>query len=146
MNRARFLIPLLCSLSLALTALAESPKEKSTDVTAAQVNGTWKSGKNTFKVWALGGGKLQLSFDGVYEYKSPAGPMANTGEASGIGKIEGDTAVFHPDGAEETDKITLQFTGGKLVVKQEGTCGFGNHVFADGTYRKSNGKKPKFDE
>jgi len=39
----------------------------------------------------------------------------------------------------------MKFTGGKLIVKQEGTCGFGNHVFADGTYKKTSGKKPSFD-
>ncbi len=153
MNRTytRLIAAFFCGSALTLTLLAEPPKKKTAgseakDVTAAQVNGTWESRKNTFRIWALGGGKLRVSFDGVYEFKSAAGLMANTGEASGIAAIEGDTAIFHPEGAEETDRITLKFTGGKLIVKQEGTCGFGNHVFADGTYRKSSSAKPKFDE
>ena len=116
-----------------------------TDVTAAQVNGTWKCRQNTLKVWALGKGKLQVAFDGVYEYSSPQGPMANTGQGAGIATIDGDTAVFRPEGAEPECKITMRFGDGKLVVKQTGSCGFGNHVFADGTYKKTHAKKPNFE-
>ena len=59
--------------------------------------------------------------------------------------IEGDTAIFKPEGAEEECRITLKFTGGKLVVMQTGICGFGNNVTAAGTYKKVSGKKPKFE-
>ena len=116
------------------------------DVTAKQVNGTWRSGKNEFKIWALGQRKLQIEFSGIYEYKTGGGERtANTGEGSGIAHIEGDTAIFKPDGAEDECKITLKFSGGKLVVTQEGTCGFGFNVRADGTYKKFSAGKPKFD-
>ena len=71
--------------------------------------------------------------------------MANEGEGSGIAKIEGDTAIFKPDGAEDECKITLKFTGEKLVVAQNGICGFGFNVTAEGTYKKVSSKKPKFD-
>ena len=125
-------------LIFALTAGAEG------DLTATQVNGTWRLKNNEFKVWALGQQRLQIEFFGTYEYKSPAGPMANTGEGSGIARIEGDTAIFKPEGAEEDCQITLKFTEGKLVVTQTGSCGFGNHVYADGTYKKVSSKKPKF--
>ena len=70
--------------------------------------------------------------------------MANTGEGNGTAKIEGDTAIFKPDGAEEECQITLKFTGSKLVVTQTGICGFGHNVSAEGTYKKSSSKKPKF--
>jgi hypothetical protein len=119
---------------------------ESKDVTAAQVNGTWKSGKNTFQIWALGKGKLQIAFDGVYEYKLPSGPMANTGQGAGTATIDGDTAIFVPEGAESDCKITLKFAAKKLIVKQEGQCGFGNHVYAEGTYRKVSAKKPNFEQ
>ena len=115
------------------------------DVTAADVNGTWRSGKNEFKIWALGQQKLQIEFSGVWEHESAAGPTANTGEGSGIAKIEGDTAIFKPEGVEDECKITLKFTRGKLVVTQEGICGFGFNVTADGTYKKTSSHKPKFD-
>jgi hypothetical protein len=115
------------------------------DVTAAQVNGTWKMKNNEFKIWALGQQRLQIEFFGTYEYKSPAGPMANTGEGRGIARIEGDTAIFKPDGAEEECQITLKFGNGKLIVTQTGMCGFGHNVIADGTYHRTSSKKPKFE-
>ena len=115
------------------------------DVSAAQVNGTWKSKNNEFKIWALGQQRLQIEFSGVYEYESPQGPMANEGQGSGIARIDGDTAIFKPDGAEDECRITLKFASGKLIVDQTGTCGFGNNVYANGTYKKVSSKKPKFE-
>jgi len=115
------------------------------DVTAAQVNGTWKMKSNEFKIWALGQQRLQIEFSGIYEYKTPQGRMANDGQGSGIARIEGDTAIFKPDGAEDECAITLKFTSGKLVVTQTGTCGFGHNVTAEGTYKKVSATKPKFD-
>ena len=115
------------------------------DVTAAQVNGTWQLRNNEFKILALGQQKLQIEFFGTYEYKSPAGPMANTGEGSGIAQIDGDTAIFKPEGAEDECAITLKFRRGNLVVTQTGICGFGHNVTAEGTYKKVSAKKPKFD-
>lgn len=115
------------------------------DVTAAQVNGTWKTKTGEFKIWALGQQRLQIEFFGTYEYQSPQGPTANEGQGSGIARIEGNTAIFKPEGAEDDCKITLKFTGGKLVATQTGICGFGHNVSADGTYKKVSSKKPKFD-
>ena len=115
------------------------------DVTAAQVNGTWKTKIGEFKIWALGQQRLQIEFFGTYEYQSPQGPTANEGQGSGIARIEGNTAIFKPEGAEDDCKITLKFTSGKLVATQTGICGFGHNVSADGTYKKVSSKKPKFD-
>ncbi len=140
---------LLGGAALALFAVLYTTQARAamqTVVTAAQVNGTWDSKYGTFKVWALGNQKLKVEFDGVYEYTSSAGPMANTGEGRGIAFIEGNTAIFRPDGAEEACKITMKFTRGKLIVTQESNCGFGLNVTADGTYRKTSSRKPKFDE
>jgi len=124
-----------------VTATAGSDKV----VTAAQVNGTWKTKSGEFKIWALGQRRLKIEFSGVYEYKTPQGPSANEGEGSGVATIEGDTAVFKPEGAEEECQITLQFTAGKLVVTQTGICGFGHNVTAAGTYKRVSTKKPKFE-
>ena len=71
-------------------------------VTAAEVNGTWRSKTGTFKVWALGKQRLQVEFFGVYEYKTSAGPMAKTGEGSGTAFIEGDTAHLNRKEAMKT--------------------------------------------
>ena len=72
------------------------------------------------------------------------GPMAHTGEGSGIATIEGDTVIFRPEGAEEECQLPLKFIGSKLVVTQTGICGFGHNVSAEGTYKKVSSKKPKF--
>jgi hypothetical protein len=138
----------LCSLILSAHVL-QLPQAYSSEqkiVTAAQVNGTWRRKTGTFKVWALGKQRLQVEFFGVYEYKTSAGPMANTGEGSGIAFIEGDTATFKPEGSDEDCKITMKFREGKLIVEQEGGCGFGQNVTTDGTYKKVSSGKPRFGE
>lgn len=133
-------IPLFFFLT-ASSALSQQQKV----VTASQVNGTWNAKTGTFKIWALGNQKLKVEFDGIYRYSTPDGPMANSGIGSGIATIEGDTAVFKPDGAEDECKITMKFARGKLIVGQEGICGFGFNVTAEGTYRKTSARKPKFE-
>ena len=132
------------ALCLAAASIVTTQAGKDTSVTAARVNGAWKAKWGEFKIWALGHQRLQVEFSGVYEYKTPMGPTANTGEGSGIATIEGDTAIFKPEGAEEECQIMLKFTGGKLVVPQTSICGFGHNVSAAGTYKKVSAKKPKF--
>jgi len=134
----------ISALCLAATSIVTVRAGSDKSVTAAQVNGTWQTKWGEFKIWALGHQRLQVEFSGVYEYKTPRGPSANTGEGSGIATIEGDTATFKPEGAEEECRITLKFTGDKLVVTQTGICGFGHNVTAAGTYKRISGKKPKF--
>jgi hypothetical protein len=140
---SKFILRIALWLAAASTLTAHADSEKS--VTAAQVNGTWKRKFGEFRIWALGEQRLQVEFSGVYEYKTPQGPIANEGEGSGIATIEGDTAIFKPEGAEEECQITLKFTGSKLVVTQTGICGFGHNVSAEGTYKKVSSKKPKFE-
>ena len=113
-------------------------------VTAAQINGTWRSRRNEFKIWALGDQKLRVEFSGVYEYKSPQGPSANLGEGSGIAHIEGDTVTFKPDDSEDECSIMMKYVDGRLRVSQVGICGFGHNVTADGDYRRVSRTKPKF--
>jgi hypothetical protein len=132
-------------LSIAACVMVISQAYGGNDVTASAVNGTWQLRNNEFKIWALGEQRLKIEFFGTFEHDSPMGRTANTGEGSGIARIEGDTAIFKPEGAEEECKITLKFSRGKLVVAQDGICGFGFNARADGTYKKVSSKKPKFD-
>lgn len=121
-------------------AIAQSPI-----VTAAEVNGTWRSQLRTLKLWALGQGRLQVEFSGTYEYRLADGSlMANTGQGSGIASIEGLVAKFKPAGAEDECLIKMKFIGGGLQVEQVGICGFGHNVSAAGTYRKISSSKPNF--
>jgi hypothetical protein len=132
------------AMCLAAASIATVRADSDKSVTAAQVNGTWKTKSGEFKIWALGQQRLQIEFSGTYEYKTPQGQSANEGEGSGTATIEGDTAIFKPEGAEEECRITLKFTSDKLVVTQTGICGFGHNVTAAGTYKKVSAKKPKF--
>jgi hypothetical protein len=70
--------------------------------------------------------------------------MANTGTADGEATIAGDTAVLTLEDFEDC-RITMKFPrAGRLEVAQEGGCGFGFNVSADGSYRKISGAKPRF--
>ena len=139
-----FTIAVLWSSLLVLQSGVPPPQKV---VTAAQVNGTWKTRDGTFKILALGKQRLKVQFSGVYPYKLPDGTdMANMGDGDGIAVIEGTQATFKPEGAEEECAIKMKFTRGKLVVEQEGICGFGHNVSAAGTYRRTSSRKPKFEK
>ena len=113
-------------------------------VTAAQINGVYKSDRNDFRVLALGHNKLQVQFNGEWmtRYGYP-----NIGEAIGEATIDGNVATFVP-GETKNCKITMTFRPpNKMVVTQEGTdaeCGFGHNVMADGTYRRVKAGRPKW--
>jgi hypothetical protein len=145
MNSGRILL-LACAtfLSVAVPQVSLASTDGQKIVTAAQVNGTWRSNNDTFKVWALGKQRLQVEFFGIYENRRAAEPTANIGVADGIAFIEEDTAVFKPEGGDEDCKIIMRFGEGKLIVEQEGSCGFGHNVTASGTYTKISSQKPKF--
>lgn len=133
---------ILC-FSLTLQQSNVSPKPKI--VTAAQVNGTWESKLGRFKILALGKQRLKVEFSGYYPYRLADGTkMANTGEGDGIAIIEGEQATFKPEGAEDECAIKMKFAGRKLLVEQQGVCGFGHNVTADGTYRRVSSRRPKF--
>ncbi|MFY9620197.1 MAG: hypothetical protein WAM70_03120 [Pyrinomonadaceae bacterium] len=117
-------------------------------VTAAQANGTYRSGPNEIKILALGKNKLRIQMALAWEYKTPDGPMANVGEAHGEATIQNDVATFRPEGTEDCT-ITVKFLPGNRIKVGEDqmlNCGWGFNVSSTGTYRKIRGGKPKFDE
>ncbi len=110
--------------------------------------GAFKGNYNEIKIKPLGGGKLKISFELTYPYTDSSGELtANTGIGGGIAKIDGDTAIFDSDEFGAC-KITIKFVKVGLikVTQDEGSCGFGHNVTADGSYKRSSAKKPKFDE
>ena len=120
-----------------------------TGIYRSYFDGKFKGSYNEIKIQALGKGKLKVSFDLTYPYKTASGEMtANVGTNGGTATIEGDTAVFK-DLEFGQCTITLKFTKpGTLVITQQGTdgeCGFGHNVSADGTYKKVSRAKPKFE-
>ena len=134
----------LLMLVLAVSVQSQIPRV----VTAAQANGTYRYRHNEIKILALGQNKLRVQMDLIYEYKSPAGPTANTGEASGEATIENDVAVFYPMDDHKC-KITIRFLpGNKIKVSEDNMidCGFGMNVSSAGTFTKIKAGKPKFDD
>jgi hypothetical protein len=95
---------------------------------------------------ALGKNRLKVEFFGEHEYRAAGGPMANTGELSGTATIEGTVATLKELETVEGCTITMTFKAGKMVVRQDGECGFGAGVFAGGTYRRVSSRKPSFTE
>lgn len=136
------------NVAIFLTLIGFSPTLSQTPriVTANQANGTYRHRQNEIKILALGHNKLRIQMDLTYEYKSAAGPMANTGEASGEATIENDTAVFYPSDNHNC-KITITFlAGNRIKVSEDNTieCGFGMNVSSEGTYTKLKAGKPSF--
>lgn len=123
-------------------------------VGAAEVNGTfrynftgpYRGSSNEIKILALGGGKLKMQFDLIYPYKTMNGEfMANTGQDLGTAEIKGDTALFTSDETPEC-RIEVKFVRpGRIKVTHKSpvsSCGYGLNVWAQGTYRKTSGRKP----
>ncbi|MDQ2856360.1 MAG: hypothetical protein M3R68_08525 [Acidobacteriota bacterium] len=117
-------------------------------VTALRANGTYRHRGSEIRILALGHNKLRVQLDLIYEYKSQYGQMANIGSTIGEAMITNDTAIFHPPESQKCT-ITIKFlAGNRIKVTQDSDsaeCGFGNHVFADGTYVKVKGGKPQFE-
>ena len=140
----KFAVSVFFTLLLCGAALSQTPRI----VTAPQANGTYGYRQSEIKILALGHNKLRIQMDLIFAYKSPVGPTANTGEASGEATIENDTAIFYPTD-NHSCKITIKFlAGNKIKVTEEDTinCGFGMNVTSAGTYTKIKAGKPKFDE
>ncbi|HEX8568134.1 MAG TPA: hypothetical protein VF648_21015 [Pyrinomonadaceae bacterium] len=109
--------------------------------------GTYKykagGANNQISIQEIEGNKLRVELYASYEYKTASGLLnANVGEAKGVARLAGDTAVFVPDDAASCE-ISLRFSGNKLIVKAKNeieSCGFGLNVSAEGTYTKTSGK------
>ena len=146
---------LLCLVIFAFSSVASAQRAS---VSGAEVTGTfrynfkgkYKGSSSEVKILALGKGKLKISMNLIYPFTDPSGQLsANVGEAQGTANIDGDTAVFSPDGAEGC-KITIKFVKpGQIKITEDGGdsgCGFGHNVTSDGIYTKVSGAKPKFEE
>lgn len=126
--------PLIGAIALFFVSIAY---DQAKGLSGTEVNGTWTNKHGEFRIWAINPSRLQIEFSGTND--------TNTGEANGHAFLEGDTATFKPDGAEEDCSITLQFAHDKLVARQEGDCGFGLNVSAAGTYKRVSSRKPAFE-
>lgn len=119
----------------------------SVDQSGKSVTGTYELNEggraNEFKVQQSADDQITVQFEGSGEFKSQAGPMANTGSIGPIIlKFDGDKAVLtNPEAAG--CEIVLTFADDKLTAKQnENDCGLPSAVFAGGSYRRTSSKDP----
>ena len=104
------------------------------DVSAnGSVTGSYKFNENDLTVLQLPGGRIK--------FKVSAMAGSNIGEAEGEIALTDDTAVYKNNDFGKC-VIVLKFIANKAVITQDGQCGMGNNVSADGTYKKLNGKVP----
>jgi hypothetical protein len=87
----------------------------------------------------LDNNRLKVNLAVNYEYKVDGEWMANSGTASGVVSLNGNTSALVPEDFKNCE-IKMTFIDFNTVnVKQKGTetdCGFGASVYADGTYNR----------
>jgi hypothetical protein len=68
----------------------------------------------------------------------------HNGQLEGIARLENGVAIYETDSC----RLRIEFLPAKVRITQSdkvGDCGFGANVTASGSYRKIDGRKPKFD-
>lgn len=112
------------------------------------LTGTYRDGRNEWRVLDAGEGRFYVQFLGQYAYRGADGrERVNAGEIHGVVSLAGNRAVLtSPEDYARNCRIILESTGSNLIVRQEGDCGFGNNVRADGTYRKVSAERPPFED
>jgi hypothetical protein len=129
-----------------LTALSCAAQTQSPLKAAKNVTGDYRLTKEEFRnrleVRQLAGGKIKFHLLALWvSHNNPEN--IHNGELQGIAKLEKGVAIYDQDGC----KIKIEFFPNRAHVMQleDSGCGFGANVTAEGTYRKLNSKKPKFD-
>lgn len=101
---------------------------------AESVTGTYKMENGEVLIQQTKDGQMKFSLNATYK--------TNVGEVSGEVPLTGDAASY----ADTDCSLTFKFGPGKLVVKQDGSCGMGLNVSGSGTYKRVSTALPKFDE
>lgn len=98
--------------------------------------------KSSLDVLVLPDGRIKFHLFASYTPARNPG-ATRVGEAEGVVPLQGNTAVYETN--EPDCKITMKFMSNRVTVSQEGGCGFGVNVTANGTYIKRSNQVPKFD-
>jgi hypothetical protein len=80
-------------------------------------------------------GKLRFAVHALWKGMNYKEYGPNIGEIGGIVEVRNGKGVFKDAEAECT--LSMTFKGDKLDVTQEGSCGFGHNVNADGAYKRT---------
>lgn len=120
-------------------------KEKS--AAGKSVTGTYQDGRNILRVLELPNGKLLVDLDALWP-KSGRVPRGGP-HVGGFTKQEvapdGNMAIVKLYEDENFScKITMKFLENKVLIAQEGGCGWGAYVTADGMYMRRSKRRPRF--
>jgi hypothetical protein len=102
------------------------------------LTGTWALAADpdsTIEIRESPPGKLRFAVHALWKGANWKEYGPNIGEISGTADLHDGKAVFKDAEAECNLKMT--FSGSKLEVVQDGSCGFGHNVFANGTYKRT---------
>ena len=98
--------------------------------------------RNRLDVQQLSGGKIKFYLLALWvSHNNPEN--IHNGELQGVVALKSRLALYDQDDC----KLKFEFFSNRVRVTQlnDSGCGFGANVTAAGTYRKLDGKKPKFD-
>ena len=103
------------------------------------------SGGGVTGTYKMKGGEVRVQeANGKIKFFVSAAYDANVGEVAGEAPLQGGAAAYaDPD---NDCALAFKFSGETLAVSQDGTCGMGLNVSADGTYKRVSTAAPKFDE
>jgi hypothetical protein len=102
------------------------------------LTGTWalvEDPDSTIEIRESPAGKLRFAVHALWKGANWKEYGPNIGEAAGTVDLHNGKAVFKDADAECT--LDMTFSGGKLEVVQDGSCGFGHNVSASGTYKRT---------
>jgi hypothetical protein len=98
------------------------------------VTGTYVREDDSFlEAVEMPGGKVSFYLQAYWKGANWKEYGPNLGESRGIVSLKGGKAVFKEEGCT----LTLTFSAGALQVAQQGDCGYGHNVVAEGTYKKT---------
>jgi hypothetical protein len=98
--------------------------------------------RNRLNVEQLPDGRIK--FDLLALWVSHYNPEnVHNGTLQGIVKLENGAAIYEADGCKL--KLEIVLTKIRIIQNDDADCGFGANVTATGSYRKVDGRKPKFD-
>lgn len=87
-------------------------------------------------------GKIHFKLHAEYIIDAKTGNV-NDGDVSGEVPLEGNVANYQGDDPDERCSLSFKFAPEAVSVSQEGTCGMGMNVIADGTYKLVDSSPPQ---
>ncbi len=95
--------------------------------------GLIKDPDSTIEIRQLPDGRLRFHLQALWKGPTWKEYGPHIGEAEGVVELEKDLALYKEEGCV----LAMTFAGDTVTINQQGDCGFGHNVRADGTYRRT---------